>query len=473
MAEHGRYVYEWPRPMVTVDACVFAQTRPTPKLLLIKRGREPFKHKWAFPGGFVEMDEELGDAAARELEEETGLTGADLRQMHTFGTIGRDPRGRTITIAFIGVTTVDNMKLKEGDDAAEAAWFDIDALPDMAFDHRQVAEAAIKMYKQNMQFEGECNVNEEFPITHLVWAYRSSRVLQVANKIDLFSKLGEEGLSLEQVCNACRTRPGMTEKLLVACAALGFIERDGPLYRNSDMARTYLVRSSPQYQGDIIAHSDVVRGFWDRLEEEICLEPPRTDEAAVHRSFIMGMHNITMAGRGRIFEQHIDLTGRRRLLDVGGGPGTYSILACKAHPQLTAVIFDLPATIAIARQVVEKEGLSDRISFHEGDWEKDSFGEGFDAVLMSNIMHGPDSMAAMKLRKAFDAMLPGGMLMVQEFLLNDDKTGPLATALFNMMVGAYSTQELLAEIRQAGFSDEKLIFNDEKVGAGWITARKS
>jgi 8-oxo-dGTP diphosphatase len=147
MAKKGRYVYEWPRPMVTVDAVVFLKGRPKPKVLMIKRKKEPFKGKWAFPGGFVEMDEELADAAARELEEETGVVGAGLEQMHTFGTCGRDPRGRQISIAFVGKVGPDNATLKAGDDAAEAEWFDIDRLPKLAFDHNEMAKMAIeKMY---------------------------------------------------------------------------------------------------------------------------------------------------------------------------------------------------------------------------------------------------------------------------------------------------------------------------------------
>ena len=94
MNKKGKYVYDWPRPMVTVDAVVFAVTPDAIKLLLIKRGHEPFKGKWAFPGGFIGIDEELDDAVARELQEETGLTGVQLEQMHTFGKPGRDPRGR-------------------------------------------------------------------------------------------------------------------------------------------------------------------------------------------------------------------------------------------------------------------------------------------------------------------------------------------------------------------------------------------
>jgi len=147
MIKKGRYVYDWPRPMVTVDIVVFLKGRGRDKLLLIKRKKEPFKDKWAFPGGFVEMNEELADAAARELAEETALAGVKLEQMHTFGTCGRDPRGRQISIAFVGTAEPDRATIKAGDDAAEAAWFDIDQLPQLAFDHNEVAKMAIeKMY---------------------------------------------------------------------------------------------------------------------------------------------------------------------------------------------------------------------------------------------------------------------------------------------------------------------------------------
>lgn len=143
MAKQGKYVYDWPRPMVTVDAVVFDTSTKPPKILLIKRGNEPFKGQWAIPGGFIEMDEDLADAAARELAEETGLTGVRLQQLQTFGKPGRDPRGRNITVVFWGTT--DKTEIKPGDDAAEAKWFEINNLPEnFAFDHIEVAAIAMK-----------------------------------------------------------------------------------------------------------------------------------------------------------------------------------------------------------------------------------------------------------------------------------------------------------------------------------------
>ena len=148
MAKKGRYIYEWPRPMVTVDAVVFAVSAGKTEVLLIQRKGEPFKGQWGVPGGFVEMDEELEDAVARELAEETALTDVRLEQLRTFGKCGRDPRGRQITIAFMGIASAGARRTKAGDDAAKVRWFDIEKLPeDMAFDHRDVARLAIKRLK--------------------------------------------------------------------------------------------------------------------------------------------------------------------------------------------------------------------------------------------------------------------------------------------------------------------------------------
>jgi 8-oxo-dGTP diphosphatase len=147
MAKQGKYTYDWPRPMVTVDAAVFDISAKTPKLLLIKRGSEPFRGQWAIPGGFIEMNEDLADAAARELAEETGLTDVKLRQLQTFGRPGRDPRGRNITVVFWGTT--DKTEIHPGDDAVEAKWFEINNLPEnLAFDHDTVANMAIRFFSK-------------------------------------------------------------------------------------------------------------------------------------------------------------------------------------------------------------------------------------------------------------------------------------------------------------------------------------
>jgi len=137
------YVYTYPRPMVTVDAVVFAGADRKSKVALIRRKHDPFAGSWALPGGFVDMEESLMGAAIRELHEETGLSGISLKQLHAFGAPGRDPRGRSISVAYWG-RIPSPMPLHAADDAAEADWFPVSSLPSLAFDHDEIILFALR-----------------------------------------------------------------------------------------------------------------------------------------------------------------------------------------------------------------------------------------------------------------------------------------------------------------------------------------
>jgi predicted O-methyltransferase YrrM len=200
--------------------------------------------------------------------------------------------------------------------------------------------------------------------------------------------------------------------------------------------------------------------------------PPEHYITHWHEHWIWAMHGIASNGAGQWVAQHIDLSTRRFLLDVGGGPGTYSIAMCQRFPDLNAVVWDVPKTVEIAREVIDRFDMSDRITVHEGDWDKDDFGTGYDCLFMSNIMHGPSSQAETRLNQAMRALESGGLLIVHDFLLNDDKTGPLPAALFNLMIGAYTANELIDIIRSIGFKDASLIARNERRGSGIITALK-
>ena len=136
------YCYTYPRPCVTVDAAVFRTTEGRWEVLLILRKNYPYEGQWAFPGGFIEMHETLLEAVNRELEEETGLKGVKLEQVKAFDAVDRDPRARTIGIAFVGVVEENDSDVRGGDDAAEARWFPVDELPPLAFDHYDIFLAA-------------------------------------------------------------------------------------------------------------------------------------------------------------------------------------------------------------------------------------------------------------------------------------------------------------------------------------------
>lgn len=138
------YTYKYPHMAVTVDVVLFAKGS-TPAVLLIQRAREPFKGCWALQGGFVDMDETAIDAAKRELQEETGLSGIDLKFLSYFDAIGRDPRERNLALAFCGVVE-RRLKVQAGDDASGAKWHSLTALPDLAFDHDLILKTAIKRY---------------------------------------------------------------------------------------------------------------------------------------------------------------------------------------------------------------------------------------------------------------------------------------------------------------------------------------
>lgn len=140
------YTYKYPRPAVTAD-CIVITKETEPKVLLIQRGNEPYKGCWAFPGGFMDMDETTEQCAIRELEEETGLVVGHVQQIGAYSKVDRDPRGRTITVAYLAL--IDSpVPIKGQDDAASAQWFPLSTLPPLAFDHAEIMRDAVKLLSE-------------------------------------------------------------------------------------------------------------------------------------------------------------------------------------------------------------------------------------------------------------------------------------------------------------------------------------
>jgi len=143
------YTYKYPRPAVTAD-CIVITRESEPKVLLIQRGNPPFKGCWAIPGGFINMDETTEQCAIRELEEETSLRVSDVHQIGAYTKVDRDPRGRTITVAYLAIVD-EPIAVNSQDDAAKAQWFPLSALPELAFDHDEILPDAVKKYKEVMK----------------------------------------------------------------------------------------------------------------------------------------------------------------------------------------------------------------------------------------------------------------------------------------------------------------------------------
>jgi len=309
------------------------------------------------------------------------------------------------------------------------------------------------------------------------WRGRAQRTLEAAHGAGIFERLGGGAATSQDLASDLGLDSGAVEKVLIVLAAMGLVDRAGDVFRLTPKAEATLVSAAPYYQGNMLAHGANIWSFWSDLESVLrgerggwVFDPQGRPALRSHRDFILGMHNIAMAGRAAELAQRVDLAGRRTLADVGGGPGTYAMALCERYPDLTATVMDLPETIEIARQTIERLGMSDRVGTAVCDWNEDGFGTGNDAVLLSSVLHGPTSGAEMKLKKAHKSMKPGGLLIVQDFVMNADKTGPLIPALFNVMVGAFSLPELAGRIEDAGFVGVRVRPMPDDTGSTVLTA---
>ncbi len=320
------------------------------------------------------------------------------------------------------------------------------------------------------------NLEAATDLLELHWGFRASRALMTAHQLGVFTALSEPKTAAE-VAAECATDPGMTEKLLIACCALGLARHDEDRFALTRLAQDTLLPESPRYLGGVLDHGEALwwrsTGLPDVIrtgERGAAPKPPDHYTSHWHENWIWAMHGIASNGVGQWVARQLDLSDRRLLLDVGGGPGTYSIAMCQRFPNLRAVVWDVPDTIAIARQVIERFSMGDRVAVQEGDWHSGEFGTGYDCLFMSNIMHGPGSQAEVRLEQAMRALEPGGLLIAHDFLLNNDKSGPLPAALFNLMIGTYTVNELIATIRSAGFADVSLVAYNAERGSGIVTA---
>ncbi len=178
-APKPQYVYKYPRPAVTVDMVVFTFQEAELRVLLIQRKNDPFGGAWALPGGFVDMDETLEEAATRELAEETGITDLYLEQLYTFGEPDRDPRGRVITVAYfmlLSLEQADQQTVCAGDDAGDARWWNIYALPKLAFDHQRIIEYALQRLRWKLEWTalGFLLLPDEFTLSELQKVYETA-----------------------------------------------------------------------------------------------------------------------------------------------------------------------------------------------------------------------------------------------------------------------------------------------------------
>jgi hypothetical protein len=295
-------------------------------------------------------------------------------------------------------------------------------------------------------------------------AFWGSRAVLTAIELDVFTAVGD-GAGAPEVAVRIGADPRATEMLLNALVALGILTKIDGVFGNTTMSATYLSDRSPQSHRSAVMHTVHMWERWSTLTDAV-----RTGTAVNLgqrtswgegwvEPFIAAMHSRAVSTAASLVAA-VGTNGVHRLLDVGGGSGAYAIAFAQADPNLQADVLDLPQVLPIARRHIQAAGLSGRVQTLDGDLRKDSFGVGYDLALLSSICHMLRADENRDLfRRVFQALTPGGRMVVRDHLLTPDKTAPREGALFslNMLTGteggaAYSAQEYAAWMAEAGFT---------------------
>lgn len=298
------------------------------------------------------------------------------------------------------------------------------------------------------------------PARDLSWlrqisSFGPARIILTANNFRLFDHLEKGGVTAAAAARALGTDLRATEILLDALTAIGLLKKAGMRYANESVASRHLVSGKPGYQGDILSHYSSLWDNWSGLDRVLKTGKPNR-VSRDHTSFIMGMHNIaSLKMKGLL--QAIPMAGVKRVLDLGGGPGTYAMAF--AAQGLDVTLMDYPETLKIARRVIREAGLQGRVRLRPGDFTRDDIGSGYDLILVSQILHAYGAGECLGLlRRCREALVPGGRVAVHEFLLTETRTAPLPGAIFavNMLVNTragrtYTAGEIASWLKRAGF----------------------
>ena len=320
------------------------------------------------------------------------------------------------------------------------------------------------------------------PIMELATAFQRSRPLLTAFELELFTALASEARTSDEVATTIGADPRATDRLMNALVALDLLVKESGRFRNSPLAARYLVKGRPDYMGGL-GHTNHLWDTWSRLTAVVRAGSPEglgdTDQRDEEwlRPFIAAMHARASQGAGQVVAM-LDLDGVSRVLDVGGGSGAYAMAFVRARRGISVDVFDLPKVVPLTRMYTQQEGLAAEVGTVTGNYLQDPLGEGYDLVFLSAVIHSnsPDDIQ-MLFGKAARALRPGGQLVIQEFLINEDRTGPLWPALFalNMLVGTktgdtYTESEVREWMTRAGFGGVRRL--DTAFGTNLVVGRK-
>lgn len=303
-------------------------------------------------------------------------------------------------------------------------------------------------------------------ISSIAYGFIASKTLFAALNLDLFGRLSAGGKTLAELAGEMGLPQHRLLTLLTACVSLGLISQEQGRYANAPASQAYLVRQAPAYFGDyfrfqidrqiyplLLNLDQALQGCAPRNLYEQMSDPEEADY------FTRAQHAGSL-GPAAVLQKAADLSQARRMLDVAGGSGAFTITLCRRHPQLRATIVDFPAVIEVAKRFVREAGLDDRVDYISGNAVTQEWPRSQDVVLMSYLLSAVAGSAIGRLfTQAFDALEPGGRLLVHDFMADDDRSGPrnaalwFMTFLFDPDAVSFTPSELIVFAEGAGFVD--------------------
>jgi hypothetical protein len=310
------------------------------------------------------------------------------------------------------------------------------------------------------------NIKKVSDLMETVNAFRLSRVILTAYELELFSHLGKEGKSAEEIAKEIRTDARATDRLMNVLVGCGLLDKGNNEFKNTELSRKYLVKTSPDYMGGL-GHIADLWHTWTTMTDAV-----RKGSTIVIRDsindrsknwlepFIAQMHHRGKQQAHEIAEL-LDFKNVNKVLDVGGGSGAFSFAFIDKKPGLEATVFDLPNVVPITQKYIDKEGYKKKVETLAGNYLQDPLGSGYDMTFLSAVIHS-NSPGENKLlfKKCADAMNKGGQLVVLDHIMSEDRTSPFGGALFslNMLVGTeagdtYTVSEIKSWMAEAGFEN--------------------
>ena len=300
------------------------------------------------------------------------------------------------------------------------------------------------------------------------WAFTESAVLFAAIQSGFFTAVSTHGESSQAIADAMGITDANAQRMIVALLTMDLIEPDGEGFRNAPDVERFLVENTRSYAGRWSSWFHHQWENWGKLGDRLQNKGPEQTLGFYNEGFTVEharrYHQATSSvglGAARKFLAEVDLSGRHKLLDLGGGSGAYSIEAAKKYPELQAVVLDLAEVVVISREFISEHGVEDRVSAEKCDFTSDPFPDGADVILMnSNLPQYSGEVIAQVVQKAYDALVPGGEMHICGEMINEDWHGPLIPAmcaihgvLFNSTALPHRPSECIGYFEAAGFVD--------------------